>query len=72
MKIRDFFENYRHCYEIDVTIYGKNNRLKGGRDIYTDEEYDNFIKDYGDEEFVDWSFENIEDDAIITFYLKSF
>lgn len=39
-------------------------------EIYTKEDFDNFIKDYGDEEFEDWSFENNEDDAIITFYLK--
>ena len=69
MKIRDFFENYRHCYEIDVTIYGKNNRLKGGRDIYTDEEYENFIKDYGDEEFEKWSVEHREECTQFYFFL---
>lgn len=39
-------------------------------EIYTKEDFDKFINDYGDEEFDDWSFENSEDDAIITFYLK--
>lgn len=48
----------------------KNNRLKGGWDIYTSKDFDNFINDYGDEDFKEWSVENSEDDAIITFYLK--
>lgn len=39
-------------------------------EIYTKEDFDKFIKDYGDEEFEGWSFENSEDDATITFYLK--
>ena len=70
MKIKEFFENYKHYYNILVSIYRKDNRLESERDIYTYKEFNNFIKDYGEEEFKDWSFENSEDDAIITFYLK--
>jgi hypothetical protein len=72
MKIRDFFENYRHCYEIHVTIYEKNNRLKGGWVIYTDEEYDNFINDYGDEEFEKWSVEHGVECTQFYFFFISF
>lgn len=70
MTIKEFFENYRHIYEIDVNLYGKDNRLKGGRVIYTDEEYDKFIKDYGDEEFKEWSVEYRVECTQFYFYLK--
>lgn len=70
MEIKEFFENYKHYYNILVSIYRKDNSLESERDIYTYKEFNNFIKDYGDEEFKEWSFENSEDDAIITFYLK--
>lgn len=70
MEIKEFFENYKHYYNILVSIYRKDNSLESERDIYTYKEFNNFIKDYGDEEFKEWSFENSEDDVIITFYLK--
>ena len=57
MRIKEFFENYRHCYNILVSIYRKDNRLESERDIYTYKEFEDFIKDYGDEEFKDWTVE---------------
>lgn len=85
MKIRNFLKNCKECYHVYFEIVRSDDsqkevRVIGGkeivihqienREIYTREDFNNFIKDYGDEEFKDWSFENSEDDAIITFYLK--
>lgn len=85
MKIRNFLKNCRECYHVYFEIVRSDDSQKEvkvingkeivihqieNREIYTREDFNNFIKDYGDEEFKDWSFENSEDDAIITFYLK--
>ena len=85
MKIRNFLKNCKECYHVYFEIVRSDDsqkevRVIGGkeivihqienREIYTREDFNNFIKDYGDEEFKDWSFENSEDDAIITFSLK--
>lgn len=84
MKIKDFLKNCRYCHHVYFKIERPNQQKKvivmngqeyeyleiEDREIYTKEDFDKFINDYGDEEFDDWSFENNEDDAIITFYLK--
>lgn len=86
MKIKDFLKNCRYCHHVYFGIERPNQqkevRVINGqeielqkaeyREIYTKEDFNKFINDYGNEEFDDWSFENIEDEAIITFYLKSF
>lgn len=74
MKIKDFLKNCRYChhvwFDIERTYSPVKVRKDEMREIYTREDFNKFINDYGDEEFDDWSFENSEDDAIITFYLK--
>lgn len=85
MKIRNFLKNCKECYHVYFEIVRSDDSQKEvrvingkeivihqieNREIYTREDFNNFIKDYGDEEFKEWSFENSEDDAIITFYLK--
>ena len=70
MKIKEFFENYRHIYNIDVPFMEKDNRLEGGKDIYTSEEFNKFIEDYGDKEFKEWSVENIADLTQFYFFLN--
>lgn len=85
MKIRNFLKNCKECYHVYFEIIRPDDSQKEvrvingkeievhkveNREIYTREDFNNFIKDYGDEEFKDWTFENSEDDAIITFYLK--
>lgn len=85
MKIKDFLKNCRYCHHVWFEIERPDNSQKEvlvingqeieankveNREIYTREDFNDFINDYGDEEFKDWTFENIEDDATITFYLK--
>lgn len=85
MKIRNFLKNCKECYHVYFEIVRSDDSQKEvrvingkeivfhnveNREIYTREDFNNFIKDYGDEEFKEWGFENSEDDAIITFYLK--
>ena len=85
MKIRNFLKNCKECYHVYFEIIRSDDSQKEvrvingqemevhnveNREIYTREDFNNFIKDYGDEEFKEWTFENSEDDAIITFYLK--
>ena len=70
MKIRDFFENCRYCYKVEIFIFREETQLDC-REIYTGEDdFDNFINDYGDKEFEEWSVENNEDDTLIHFFLK--
>lgn len=85
MKIRNFLKNCKECYHVYFEIVRSDDSQKEvrvingkeivihqieNREIYTREDFNNFINDYGDEEFKEWGFENSEDDAIITFYLK--
>lgn len=70
MKIKEFFENYRHCYDIWISIYDKDNRTISGRDIWNDKKFDEFIKDYGDEEFKGWSVEDRTDYTQFHFFLN--
>jgi hypothetical protein len=67
MKIKEFFENCRYCYNVEISLFHKGIEIDR-RGICTDET--DFIDDYGDEEFEGWSVEDNEGDTIITFYLK--
>jgi hypothetical protein len=85
MKIRNFFKNCKECYHVYFEIVRSDDSQKEvrvingkeievheveNREIYTNEDFNNFINDYGDEEFEGWSVEDNEEDTIITFYLK--
>jgi hypothetical protein len=85
MKIKEFFKNCKECYHVYFEIVRSDDsqkevRVINGqeievlhpevREIYTKEDFNKFIDDYGEEEFKEWTFENCEDDATITFYLK--
>ena len=70
MEIKEFFENYKHYYNILVSIYRKDNRLESERDIYTYKEFNNFIKDYGDSEFKDWTVEYRDECTQFHFFLN--
>lgn len=50
----------------EIVIYHQIERLE----IYTREDFNNFIKDYGNEEFKEWSFENREELTQFYFFLK--
>lgn len=70
MKIKEFFFDYRHYYNILVSIYRKDNRLESERDIYTHKEFEDFIKDYGNEEFKDWTVEYRDECTQFHFFLN--
>jgi hypothetical protein len=85
MKIKEFFKNCKECYHVYFEIIRPDDSQKEvrvingqeievheveNREIYTNEDFNNFINDYGDEEFEGWSVEDNEEDTIITFYLK--
>ena len=72
MKIKEFFENCTYCYHVYFEIVRSDDSQKEvrvingqemevhnveNREIYTREDFNNFIKDYGDEEFNEWSVE---------------
>lgn len=76
MKIKEFLKNCRYCHHVYFEIERPGDSQKEvheveNREIYTKDDFNKFINDYGNEEFDDWFFENIEDDAVITFCLKS-
>lgn len=73
MTIKEFFKNCVHCRFVWIYICCKDE--SGGcqfdaKAICNFKDLDDFIDDYGDEEFKEWTFENSEDNAIIAFYLK--
>mgnify|MGYP006974353391 CR=1 FL=1 len=85
MTIKEFFKNCTYCYHVYFEIVRSDDSQKEvrvingqemevhnveNREIYTREDFNNFIKDYGDEDFKEWSVENSEYDTEITFYLK--
>ena len=71
MTIKEFFGNYKHYYDIYVSIYDENNRSISGRDIWNCEKFDEFIEDYGDKEFKDWTVEYRDECTQFHFFLKS-
>lgn len=75
MKIKEFFKNCRYCHHVwfwICRIDESGAHHFESQEIYNHKDFEDIINDYGDEEFDDWSFENSEDDAIITFVLKRY
>lgn len=74
MTIKEFFENCAYCYHVYVYVDYEDETGKyqsiDTRELYTDEELENFLNAYGNEEIKKWSVENSEDDTDIAFYLK--
>jgi hypothetical protein len=69
MKIKEFFENCVHCYHVWIFVFREGYQLDA-LGIYTHEDLDNFINDYGEEKIKDWTVRECEVGAEITFYLK--
>ena len=74
MTIKQFFENCTYCRHVWIYICCKDE--SGGcqfdaKAICNFKDLDDFIDDYGDEEFKDWTIVKGKHSTNITFYLKS-
>ena len=74
MKIKEFLKDCVHCDHVwlfvcSIDELGK--RQFDAKAICNFKDLDDFIDDYGDEEFKDWTIRECVGNAEITFYLKS-
>lgn len=74
MEIKEFFKNCTYCHNVWILVCSvdeSGERQFDGHGIYYPEDLNDFIIDYGDEEINEWSVDNCNEYAAITFYLKS-